>query len=714
MTCASCVRHVEQAARGVAGVGRVDVNLARGLARLRVDDGDPQAVGRAAAEAIRAAGYPAAVEAGGGNSEDERLQRQRRHAEAWKRRAVIGGALWLPVEATHWGLALAGVHAAWMPWVALVAATLAVIFVGRAFFANAFAAARRGTTDMDTLISLGAGTAYGYSLVAFGGGLLDLWPTPHLYFMEAAGLLALISLGHWLEARARDRAGSAIRELVSLTPAEATLEDGTTKRQDELEVGDRVRVRPGERVPADGIVEAGRSGVDESLVTGESIPVPRGVGDEVIGGSLVSDGRLTVRLTRVGDETALAQIVRLVEAAQASKPPVQRLADRISAVFVPAVLAIAVLTLIGWVVYGLATDMPTAALAGRAANAVCSVLIIACPCALGLAVPAALMVGTGAGARRGVLLRDVDALQHAREVKVVAFDKTGTLTLGRPEVTHVEGGDDVLRLAAAAERFSAHPLAKAVVAEAQARGLDVPEPEDFEDVPGLGVTATLGGRKLVVGSAALLAEHGIDAADPAATAVHVAADGRHLGHVELTDALRPESRRAVEAVRALGLPVVLVTGDRASAARPVAEALGIDDVRAEVRPGGKAEVVRELRRRYGPVAMVGDGVNDAPALAEADLGVALGGGSDVAAETGGVVLTAGNPLGVAAAIRLSRGTMRVIRQNLFFAFVYNVVAIPFAAFGLLNPLIAAACMALSDVTVLGNALRLRRFGRSGG
>ena len=383
--------------------------------------------------------------------------------------------------------------------------------------------------------------------------------------------------------------------------------------------------------------------------------------------------------------------------------------------FVPAVLAIAVLTLIGWVAYGLATDMPAAALAGRAANAVCSVLIIACPCALGLAVPAALMVGTGAGARRGVLLRDVDALQHAREVKVVAFDKTGTLTLGRPEVTHGRRrGDEVLRLAAAAERFSAHPLAKAVVAEAQARGLDVPEPEDFDDVPGLGVTAMLGGRKLVVGSAALLAEHGIDAADPAATAVHVAADGRHLGHVELADALRPESRRAVEAVRALGLPVVLVTGDRASAARPVAEALGIDDVRAEVRPGGKAEVVRELRQRYGPVAMVGDGVNDAPALAEADLGVALGGGSDVAAETGGVVLTAGNPLGVAAAIRLSRATMRVIRQNLFFAFVYNVVAIPFAAFGLLNPLIAAACMALSDVTVLGNALRLRRFGRSGG
>jgi Cu+-exporting ATPase len=586
---------------------------------------------------------------------------------------------------------------------------------------------------MDTLIAMGASVAYAYSLIYFLGGLLGWWTPPtgdQLYFMESTGLLALISLGHWLEARARQTAGSAIRELLDLAPATALRQVGTEYEEvpvAQLHPGDRVLARPGDRVPIDGVVVDGRSSVDESMLTGEPLPVPRGPGDTVIGGTVNTDGRLVVRVTKTGGETALAQIVKLVEHAQSSKPPVQQLADRISAVFVPSVLAIALVTAIGWYAWAAAHAWDAARTWAAIATAVCSVLIIACPCALGLAVPAALMVGIGRGAKRGILIRDIDALQSAERIDTVVLDKTGTVTQGKPAVVGVlsfdgEADSEILRLAAAAEQFSEHPLAKAIVAHARDRSIAVPDPTSFTNDPGHGVVATVDGRTLLVGSGGLLAKHGGYAAshngegpaasDPAQTLVYVAERNgestvRPLGVVALSDQLKPDSQTAVRELQQLGLKTVLLTGDNEATARFIARQVGIDDVRANVKPGGKADVIRELQK-HGPVAMVGDGVNDAPALAAADLGIAIGSGSDVAKETGGIVLVSGSLHGVATSIRLSRATMRKIRQNLFFAFLYNVLAIPLAAFGLLNPLIAAGAMALSDVTVIGNALLLRR------
>ena len=754
MDCASCVAHVEKALRNVPGVESYRVNLARGRASVRFDPGrtDPQRL----AAAVTDVGYPSTPETPGvaaANVEEERLQRQTKAARAWFRRWVVGAALWLPLEVTHWSLWLAsdgahGGHRLWLHWLALATSTLAIGYVGWAFYKSAWGALLRRTSNMDTLIAMGASVAYGYSLVAFVGHLAGWWRTlPDLYFMEATGLLALISLGHWLEARARQAAGSAIRELLNLAPAVALRlgDDGNAAAEvpvAELHVGDRVLVRPGDRVPVDGVVVDGRSSVDESMISGEPLPVARAAGDAVIGGTVNQDGRLVVRVTKLGSESALGQIVRLVEGAQSSKPPVQRLADRIAAVFVPTVLAIALLTGVGWYAWGTTHDWEPARTWGMAAKAVCSVLIIACPCALGLAIPAALMVGTGLGARRGILIRDIDALQNAERIGTVVLDKTGTLTEGRPVVSQVlslngMAEPEVLRLAAAAEQFSEHPLAKAVVAHARERGLELPEPDSFTNEPGLGVVADFDGVRVLVGSDPLLRSHGAAGDTPAAdvprdvpsgTVVQVARrrDGatERVGQIVLNDKVKPDSAAAVAELHRLGLWTVLLTGDNEATAAAVAKQVGIKDVRAEVRPAEKARVVRELQaeamatrqelleavgsRGGAGVAMVGDGINDAPALAAADLGIAIGSGSDVAKETGDIILVSGSVGGVASAIRLSRATMRKVRQNLFLAFVYNVLAIPLAALGLLNPLVAAAAMALSDVSVIGNALLLRR------
>ncbi len=508
-----------------------------------------------------------------------------------------------------------------------------------------------------------------------------------------------------------------------------------------LAIGDRVLVRPGDRVPIDGVVVEGRSTVDESLITGESLPAVRAAGDAVIGGTINQDGRLVVRVSRTGGETALAQIVGMVEKAQSSKPPVQKLADRISAVFVPVVLGIALVTAAAWLAWGHAHDWPATKTWAALAKAVCSVLIIACPCALGLAIPAALMVGTGRGAQRGILVRDIDALQKAESIEVVALDKTGTITRGRPAVARVVpfGGlaeNEALRIAASAEQYSEHPLACAIVAHARGINLSLSEPASFANEPGYGVVASIDGREILVGGPAMMARHGMpetgfgDApANEAGTRVLVAektaAGLVPLGAVHLRDTVKSDSAAAISELRRMGLKVVLLTGDNRRDADLIAAEVGIDDVRADVRPGGKAEEIRRLQagdggratgstrpaaaqRATARVAMVGDGINDAPALASADLGIAIGSGSDVAKEAGDIVLVSGSLHGVATAIRLSRATMRTIRQNLALAFLYNVLAIPLAAFGLLNPLIAAAAMALSDVTVIGNALLLRR------
>jgi Cu+-exporting ATPase len=721
MNCASCVAHVEKAAKGVAGVEDCRVNLATGRAAVKLDPGKTTA--QAVAAAITESGYPATA---------GRVDEHSHHDQSgiWFRRAVAGIVLWFPLELLHWIMRLmSGSEPAWMTWAALVTSTIAIVYVGRGFYASAFRALRHGTSNMDTLIAMGATVAYGYSVIALAGNWMGLWPPQAIYLMESTGLLALISLGHWMEARARDLAGHAIRELMVLSPPTALRLDDSQEPHEvplaEIRRGDRILVRPGDRVPVDGVIIAGRSAVDESMITGEPLPVLRDVGDEVVGGTMNTDGRLTVRATRVGQESALAQIVRMVESAQSAKPPVQRLADRIAAVFVPAVLIVALLTAAGWYGFGAWNHWPVGRTLGMLANAVCSVLIIACPCALGLALPAAIMVGAGEGARRGILIRDIDALQTAERVDTVVLDKTGTVTEGRPTVRAIAAVDGVsvqmlLGLAASAEQFSAHPLAKAIVAKARADGAAICEPQSFNNVPGLGVVAEIDGKKFVVGSRALLVEHGLpvtqDAAD-SGTAVHVGqvTDGtvRDLGSIAFSDAVKPESKAAIAELHRMNLRTLMLTGDTAASAGAVAREVGIDQVRAGVKPGEKADIIRQLQEtgangRGAVVAMVGDGINDAAALAAADLGIAIGSGADVAKETGGIVLVGGSLLGVGATIRLSRQIMRVIRQNFFLAFAYNVLAIPLAALGMLNPLIAAAAMALSDVTVIGNALRLRR------
>ncbi len=746
MTCASCVAFVDKTARKVGGLNDVQIDLANGRATLDYDpeQTDPGAV----AAAISAVGFPSKLAEGDGDlslraaAEAERAVNRREHAAVWKRRAILGLALWVPTETLHWILHFGGHEMtgggglSWMTWLGVIVSTVILLTAGLGFFRNAWIAARNGATEMDTLISLGGGTAYGYSTIALVGYLLGWWGTlPALYFVESAALFTLISLGHWLEAAARERTGDAIRALLDLSPPTAikiTDAGEVEVAAPELREGDRIRVKPATKVPADGVVEEGRGAVDEAMLTGEPLPVAKQPGDEVIGGTVNTDGSLIVRVTAAGSESALAGIVRMVEQAQASRPPVQKLADRIAAIFVPAVLGIALLTAASWLIYGyVLADWPAGQTWAMTAKATCAVLIIACPCALGLAVPAAIMVGTGRGAKRGILLRDIDAIQHAEQIRTIVFDKTGTLTTGKPSVVGIEAfGDmsenDLICFAAAAEAMSEHPLAAAVVRYAQGRSIELPPASDFQNHPGLGVEATVDGRRLTVGHPDLLRSRGLrplpDAQNDSAngqrpeasatavtTLVEVAEGDRLLGRIYLADEPKPEAAKVVAELKRMGLSVTLLTGDRRATAEAVARQVGIDaaHIHADVRPGGKKDVIDRLRAE-GPVAMVGDGVNDAPALAAANLGIAVGGGTDAAKEAGDLVLVGDRLSDIPVALRLSGATMSKVRQNLFWAFAYNVVAIPIAALGLLSPIIAAAAMALSDVTVLGNALLLKR------
>jgi Cu+-exporting ATPase len=572
---------------------------------------------------------------------------------------------------------------------------------------------------MDLLVAIGTSAAYAlsvYQLIADrrGHGM------PHLYFESSAVVITLVLLGKWLEGRAKRQTVDAIRALESLRPDSALVRCGGQDVElplDQLRAGDLMVVRPGERVPADGAVLEGGSHVDESLLTGESLPVARRVGDNVLGGAVNGEGLLVVEATRVGADTMLARIIRMVEDAQAGKAPIQRLVDRVSAVFVPAVLLISLVTLLGW---GLATgDWQQALL-----NAV-AVQVIACPCALGLATPTGIMVGTGVAARHGILIKDAQALETAHAVRTVVFDKTGTLTEGKPRVVAVEGGDAVLRLAAAVQQYSEHPLAKAVAQAAQARGIVPPAASEAAAMPGRGVRARVGAATVYLGNRRLMGEIDApaDAWDDAARRFE--ADGRTVswlaqeeggqvrveGLLAFGDRLKPTSAQAVARLHAMGVEVVMLTGDNRGAAALVARELGLSRYEAEVLPADKADTVRRLMADagHGKVAMVGDGINDAPALAAADVGIAMAGGTDVAMHTAGITLMRGDPLLVADAIAVSTRTYRKIRQNLGWAFVYNVVGIPVAALGLLNPVLAGAAMALSSVSVVSNALLLRRW-----
>ncbi|MGH7444965.1 MAG: heavy metal translocating P-type ATPase [Longimicrobiales bacterium] len=632
-------------------------------------------------------------------------------------------------------------------WVLLILTAPVLVWSGRSFFRGAWSGALHGTTDMNTLIALGTGAAFLYSVAATvaPSAFTEAGLPADVYYEAVAMIIALILLGKVLEARAKGRTSDAIRALMSLQPKTArTLVDGVEREVEigALRVGDVIVVRPGEKVAVDGVVESGRSAVDESMLTGESLPVAKAAGDEVAGGTINGSGSLRFRATRVGRDTALAQIVRLVQEAQGSKAPIQRLADRIAGVFVPIVIAVAVIAFAVWLLFGPDPSFVFAIVA------FVTVLIIACPCAMGLATPTAVMVGTGSAAERGILFRNAESLETARSVRVVVLDKTGTVTAGRPALvgsaavradgTVEESGSNVrtgpsaelLQLGASAERDSEHPLAAAVMNAAGDAGLILSDAESFLSHGGRGVQATVQGRDVVVGNAALMRDRSIDTtsltslaeawATRGATPVYVAADGRVLGMLAIADPVKPTSRAAIARLRALGLDVWMLTGDHAATAQAVAREVGIDHVVAEVLPRDKARTVKRLQQETGaPVAMVGDGVNDAPALAQADVGIAIGGGTDVALEASDVTLVGGDLTGVATAIEMSRRSVRVIRQNLFWAFIYNVIGIPIAAGALypfagvmLSPVLASAAMALSSVSVVANSLRLRRLART--
>ncbi|KMW44527.1 heavy metal translocating P-type ATPase [Ralstonia insidiosa] len=716
MTCAACAGRVERALRAVPGVTEASVNLA--TERARVHGG---ATRDALVAAVTAAGYEARVAA------DETAAPVATETDFWDGAgpvwiaAALSVPLVLPMIAGWFG-------AEWMlpAWVQWLLATPVQFVIGARFYKSGWKAARAGAGNMDLLVALGTSAAYGLSLWLWWRAGADAMP--HLYFESAAVVITLVRLGKWLEVRAKRQTAQAIRALQALRPDTARVRgvDGTLRDTPvaKVRVGDVVSVRAGERIPVDAVVLEGASHVDESMLTGESLPVPKREGDRVTAGAIATDGVLLVRTIAIGADTMLSRIIRLVEDAQAAKPPIQQLVDRVSAIFVPAVLVAAVLTLAGWAITG--AEWETAIV-----NAV-AVLVIACPCALGLATPSAIMAGTGAGARRGILIADAQALERAQQVDFVVFDKTGTLTVGQPRVTAVEAApsvdaDALLDQLAALQAENTHPLAHATRAYAVEQGRSITPAQSPEVLAGRGTRGIVNGASLQLGNARWMDELGLDRSALQARADALEAQGNTVswlaqsgeggvqlrGLIAFGDALKPGAKAAVAALQARGVRTALVTGDNAGAARTVAAALGIDEVAAQVLPQDKAARVTAWQQSGHVVAMVGDGINDAPALAAADVGIAMATGTDVAMQAAGITLMRGEPRLVSDALDLSRRTVAKIRQNLFWAFIYNVVGIPLAAFGLLSPTFAGAAMAFSSVSVVTNALMLRRWQVSG-
>ena len=710
MTCASCVGRVERALLKVPGVRSAAVNLASERAHVEVTGTpDPTVL----IQAVEAAGYQASA---GDQQQPTQDAERRLRRERW---AVIAALLLAAPLVLPMFAELFGGH--WMlpAWIQFLLATPVQFILGARFYVAGWKALRAGAGNMDLLVAIGTSAGYGLSLYQW-------WATPagqmpHLYFEASAVVIALVLLGKYLESRAKRQTSAAIRALEALRPDRATrVVDG---REEDvaiaaLRLDDLVLVKPGERFPVDGEVVEGESQADEALISGESLPVNKAPGDRITGGAINGEGRLLVRTTALGGETVLARIIRLVEDAQAAKAPIQKLVDKVSQVFVPAVLVIAVATLIGWLLNGAPAEVALI-------NAV-AVLVIACPCALGLATPAAIMAGTGVAARHGILIKAAEALEVAHAVTAVAFDKTGTLTSGKPQIIHLHavGGDEarILRLAGALQRGSEHPLARAVLERCEADAIVLPDVQKSQALSGRGIAGALDGQQLALGNRRMLEEYGLQPGELLETAQRWEAEGRTLswlvehapeprilGLFAFGDSLKDGAAAAIAGLAARHIRSHLITGDNRGSARVVAEALHIDDVHAEVLPADKAATVAELKNGGAVVAMVGDGINDAPALAAADVGIAMGGGTDVAMHAAGITLMRGDPRLVSAALEISRRTYRKIQQNLFWAFIYNLVGIPLAAFGFLSPVVAGAAMALSSVSVVSNALLLRSW-----
>ncbi|SFU13187.1 Cu+-exporting ATPase [Pseudovibrio denitrificans] len=717
MTCAGCASRLEKTLKATEGVVNATVNFALEMAEV---DHLPQIAANDLVDVVTTAGFEAKERRDEAEAAQKAFEEREAHSDAEERKTfqlfalstLLAIPLVIPMVLMAFGVQfeLSGV-------LQFALATPIQLFVGARFYKGAFAALRHGGANMDVLVSLGTSAAYLYSV--YNVFFASQAEAADLYFEASAVILTLILMGKYLEIRAKRSTSAAVRSLIALRPTTANKIVGDKiipVSISDLRLGDYIVVKPGERVPTDGLIEDGESELDESMLTGESLPVHKNTGDQVTGGTINGSGAIFVRATALGESTRLAQIIRLVEGAQASKAPLQKLVDKVAAIFVPVIVLIALATFAGWMVYS--GDVTSAV------GASVAVLVIACPCALGLATPTALVAGTGAAAKAGILIRDIEALERAHKVDTILFDKTGTLTVGKPVLTDAQAfdrnDDRLLTIAASIQLGSEHPLASALIRAAEERNLKLTRPRSIKAIPGKGLIAELTGQQVSIGNAALMKDLNVAPSmmgdglvktyeSAGKTAVTVALGDRAIGVLAFVDQARDSAREAVESLKKQGIRTVMITGDTELAAKNIADQVGVDEFQARVQPEGKNEVVNDLKEQGYHVAMVGDGINDAPALAAADLGIAMGSGADVALETAGVTLMRSEPKMIPTALDISKATLRKIRQNLFWAFIYNIIGIPLAALGLLSPVIAGAAMAMSSVSVVTNAMLLRRW-----